>query len=221
VRYVSTRAIEFLKRPAEEVKMVVFHLGNGVTVTAVANAKVVDTSIGFATFSGVMMGTRSGDIDPGLIFHLHRHLGLTPDQIEHMIYRESGLLGVSGVSNDMRVVTEQALKGNARCRLALEIYAYMAKKYLGAFAAAMGGLNCVVFTAGIGENSAIIRSMICENMDFFGIKIVPSLNGKAVGGKEEVCISTPDSSTAVLVIPTDEEKMIALDTMKLANLGKQ
>ena len=220
VRYVSQRAIEYLNRPAEEIKLVVFHLGNGVTMTAVANGKAVDTSIGFATFSGVMMGTRSGDIDPGLIFHLHRHLCMTPDQIEHMLYRESGLLGVSGVSNDMRVVTEQALKGNERCRLALEIYSYMAKKYLGAFTAAMGGLNCVVFTAGIGENSAVMRSMICEKMDYFGIKIVPSVNEKAVGGKEIVCISTSDSPTAVLVIPTDEEKMIALDTMKLAGLGK-
>lgn len=220
VRYVSMRAIKFLQLQPEDVKMVVLHLGNGVTMTAVANGKVVDTSIGFATFSGLMMGTRSGDIDPGLIFHMHRQLGLSPEEIENILYRESGLLGVSGVSNDMRVITEKAQQGHARCQLALEIYAYMAKKYMGAFAAAMGGLNCVVFTAGIGENSAIIRGMICENMEYFGIKIDPAANASAVGGKAELRISTPDSSTAVLVIPTDEEKMIALDTMKLSRMNK-
>lgn len=219
VRYVSMRALEHLSMPPEETKIVVFHLGNGVTMTAVAGGKVVDTSIGFATFSGLMMGTRSGDLDPGLIFHMHRELGLSIEEIERIVYRESGLLGVSGISNDMRVVTEQALQGNARCQLALEIYTYMAKKYMGMFTAAMGGINCAVFTAGIGENSPIIRRMICDNMQYFGITIDSAANERAVGGKEELRISTPESPTAVLVIPTNEEKMIALDTMKLAGLG--
>jgi acetate kinase len=215
VRYVSQRAAAVLGRPLHELKTVVCHLGNGVTMTAVAGGKAVDTTIGFATFSGVMMGTRSGDIDPGLIFHMHRELDLSPDEIEHIIYKESGLLGVSGVSNDMRVISQQAAAGNERCQLAMEKFAYMAKKYLGAFAAAMGGLDCVVFTAGIGENSAAIRTMICEDLTFLGIELDEARNRKAVGGEGEMAIQRQGGKTAVLVIPTDEEKMIALDTMRL------
>ncbi len=216
-RYVSRRAAELLDRSPEALKMVICHLGNGVTMTAVQAGQSVDTSIGFATFSGIMMGTRSGDIDPGLIFHLHRQLGLSPDRIEQVVYKESGLLGVSGLSNDMRVVIEHAQAGHERCRLALEIFTYMTKKYIGAYAAAMGGLNCLVFTAGIGENSPVVREMACAGLEFLGIKLDSRKNAEAVG-KEEV-ISQPGSGASVLVVPTDEEKMIALDTMKLAGLG--
>jgi acetate kinase len=198
--------------------MVVLHLGNGVTMTAVAGGHAVDTTIGFATFSGVMMGTRSGDIDPGLIFHMHRQLGLSPDEIERIIYKESGLLGVSGVSNDVRVITEQAQAGNARCQLALDKFTYMAKKYIGEFAAAMGGLNCVVFTAGIGENSPLIRQMICEGLEFLGIELDEAQNGQAVGGKTEIMINKAAGKTAVLVVPTNEEKMIALDTKDIVGV---
>ncbi|MEZ4644966.1 MAG: acetate kinase [Chloroflexota bacterium] len=218
VRFVSQRAAEVLQRPLSELKMVVLHLGNGVTMTAVADGHAVDTTIGFATFSGVMMGTRSGDIDPGLIFHMHRQLGLSPDEIEHIVYKESGLLGVSGVSNDVRAITEQAQAGNERCQLALDKFAYMAKKYIGAFAAAMGGLNCVVFTAGIGENSPLMRQMICADLEFLGVALDEEKNQEAVGGKAEVMISEPGTGTAVLVIPTNEEKMIALDTKEIAGL---
>ncbi|MCA9960954.1 MAG: acetate kinase, partial [Anaerolineales bacterium] len=200
VRFVSQRAAEVLQRPLSELKMVVLHLGNGVTMTAVADGHAVDTTIGFATFSGVMMGTRSGDIDPGLIFHMHRQLGLSPDEIEHIVYKESGLLGVSGVSNDVRAITEQAQAGNERCQLALDKFAYMAKKYIGAFAAAMGGLNCVVFTAGIGENSPLMRQMICADLEFLGVELDEEKNQEAVGGKAEVMISEPGTGTAVLVI---------------------
>ncbi len=216
VRFVCQRAAEVLQRPLPDLKMVVLHLGNGVTMTAVADGHAVDTTIGFATFSGVMMGTRSGDIDPGLIFHMHRQLGLSPDEIERIIYKESGLLGVSGVSNDVRVIIEQAQAGNGRCQLALDKFAYMAKKYIGEFAAAMGGLNCVVFTAGIGENSPLIRQMICEGLEFLGVEVDAAMNEQAVGGKTEAIINKPEGKTAVLVIPTNEEKMIALDTMRLA-----
>ena len=216
-RYVSQRTAEVLNRALTELKMVICHLGNGVTMTAVQGGKSVDTSIGFATFSGIMMGTRSGDIDPGLIFHLHRQLGLSPDHIEHLLYKESGLLGVSGVSNDMRVVVEHAQTGNERCQLAMEIFAYMIKKYVGAYAAAMGGLDALVFTAGIGENSAIIREMVCTNMEFLGLELDLQKNQQAIG--REMVISKPAHRAAVLVIPTDEEKMIALDTMRLAGLG--
>ena len=216
VRYVSQRAAVVLERPLSELKMVVFHLGNGVTMTAVSGGKAIDTTIGFATFSGVMMGTRSGDIDPGLIFHMHRQLGLSPDEIEHIVYKESGLLGVSGVSNDMRVVEEEAAAGNERCQLALDKFAFMAKKYCGAFAAAMGGLDCLVFTAGIGENSPLMRRMICDDLQFLGVDLDADENEKAIRGKAEAVISKGE--TAVLVIPTNEEKMIALDTKEIAKL---
>ncbi len=216
VRYVSQRAAAVLKRPLSELKMVVFHLGNGVTMTAVSGGKAVDTTIGFATFSGVMMGTRSGDIDPGLIFHMHRQLGMSPDEIERIIYKESGLLGVSGVSNDMREVEAAAAAGNERCQLALDKFAFMAKKYCGAFAAAMGGLDCLVFTAGIGENSPTMRQMICDDLQFLGVELDAEKNEKAIRGKSEEVISSGE--TAVLVIPTNEEKMIALDTKEIANL---
>jgi acetate kinase len=212
-RYVSQRASEILRRPAAELKMVICHLGNGVTMAAVQGGKSVDTSIGFATFSGVMMGTRSGDIDPGLTFYLHRQLGLSLDEIERVFYKESGLLGVSGVSNDMRVVVEQAQAGNQRCRLAMEIFAYMTKKYIGAYAAAMGGINALVFTAGIGENSATIRAMVCDGLEFLGIELDQRKNAAASG--KEMIISRPAACAAVLVVPTDEEKMIALDTLRL------
>jgi acetate kinase len=216
VRYVSQRAAVVLERPLSELKMVVFHLGNGVTMTAVSGGKAVDTTIGFATFSGVMMGTRSGDIDPGLIFHMHRQLGLSPDEIENIVYKESGLLGVSGVSNDMRVIEEEAAAGNERCQLALDKFAFMAKKYCGAFAAAMGGLDALVFTAGIGENSPLMRQMICDDMQFLGVEVDAEKNEKAIRGKSEAVISC--GKTAVLVIPTNEEKMIALDTKEIASL---
>ncbi len=216
VRYVSQRSAEILQRPLSELKSVVFHLGNGVTMTAVDGGKAVDTTIGFATFSGVMMGTRSGDIDPGLIFHLHRELGMSPDEIEQVVYNESGLLGISGVSNDMRVIEEEALAGNERCQLALKKFAFMAKKYCGAFAAAMGGLNCLIFTAGIGENSPLMRQMICDGLEFLDVELDPVKNEKAIRGKSEEIISS--GKTAVLVVPTDEEKMIALDTRAIASL---
>jgi len=220
VRYVSMRAAQFLERPIEELNTVALHLGNGVTMTAVKGGKAVDTTIGFATFSGVMMGTRSGDIDPGIIYHMYRQLGMSPDEIERIIYRESGLLGLSGVSNDVREIEKQALAGNERCQLAMEKFAYMAKNYIGAFAAAMGGINCVVFTAGIGENSARMRSLICEGLEFLGVHIDEAKNQTAVGGKAEVNISMPGTSTAVVVIPTNEEKMIALDTQIIAGLAR-
>jgi acetate kinase len=218
VRYVSQQAAEFLNTPIQQLKMVVLHLGNGVTMTAVDGGLVVDPSIGFATFSGVMMGTRSGDIDPGIAFYLHRQFGYRIDEIENILYKQSGLLGISGLSNDMRTITKAAESGNEQCQLAMELFAYMAKKYLGSYAAAMGGVNCIVFTAGIGENSVEVRQMICEGLDFLGIRVDPSRNMTAVGGKQVVDIREEGCPTAILVVPTDEEKMIALDTRFLAKL---
>jgi len=152
---------------------------------------------------------------------MHRQLGLSPAEIERIVYKESGLLGVSGVSNDVRVITEAAQAGNARCQLALDKFAYMAKKYIGAFAAAMGGLNCVVFTAGIGENSPLMRQMICADLEFLGVELDETQNERAVGGRQAEMINKAEGKTAVLVIPTNEEKMIALDTARLTMSGER
>jgi len=213
-RYVGQRTVEVLKRPPEEVKMVICHLGNGVTIAAVNGGKSVDTSLGFTTVPGVMMGTRSGDIDPGLIFYLNRQLGLSLDRIDNILNRESGLLGVSGVSNDMRLIIENSRRGNERCQLAMEMFAYQVKKFVGAYAAAMGGIDALVFTAGIGENSPLTRVMICEGLEFLGIELDETKNNETLG--MEQIISSPSSTVKVLVIPTNEERMIVLDTIALA-----
>lgn len=213
-RYVGQRTVEVLKRPPEEVKMVICHLGNGVTIAAVNGGKSVDTSLGFTTVPGVMMGTRSGDIDPGLIFYLNRQLGLSLDRIDNILNQESGLLGVSGVSNDMRLIIENSRHGNERCQLAMEMFAYQVKKFVGAYAAAMGGIDALVFTAGIGENSPLTRAMICEGLEFLGIELDETKNNETLG--MEQIISSPSSTVKVLVIPTNEERMIVLDTIALA-----
>jgi acetate kinase len=209
-RYVARRATLLLDRPLEQLKMVICHLGNGVTIAAVDGGRSIDTSIGFATFSGVMMGTRTGDIDPGLIFYLVRNLGMTMDQVEQLYYRNSGLLGVSGVSNDMRTVTEHAAAGNARCQLALEMFCYRLRSYIGSYTAALNGLDAVVFTAGIGENAPLVRKMSCDGLGYLGLWIDDEVNQRTRA--VDAVISTPESRAKVLVIATDEEKMIALDT---------
>ena len=212
-RYVARRAAENLNRPLDALKMVICHLGNGVTIAAVDRGKSIDTSIGFATFGGVMMGTRTGDIDPGLVFYLVRDLGMTVDEVEQLYYRQSGLLGVSGVSNDMRVIVEQAQVGNDRCQLALDMFAYRVRSYIGSYAAAMGGLDAVVFTAGIGENSPEVRKLSCEGLGFLGLTVDDTLNAAARG---DAIISPPDSPAKALVVATNEERMITLDTAEIA-----
>jgi acetate kinase len=214
-RYVSRRAALLLDRPLEELKMVICHLGNGVTIAAVDGGRSIDTSIGFATFSGVMMGTRTGDIDPGLIFYLVRNLGMTMDQVEQLYYRKSGLLGVSGVSNDMRTVTEHAAAGNERCQLALEMFCYRLRSYIGSYTAALNGLDAVVFTAGIGENAPLVRKMSCEGLGYLGLWIDDEVNRRTRA--VDAVISTTESRAKALVIATDEEKMIALDTQEVVS----
>jgi acetate kinase len=212
-RYVARRAALLLGRPLEELKLVICHLGNGVTVAAVDGGRSIDTSIGFATFSGVMMGTRTGDIDPGLIFYLVRNLDMTMDQVEQLYYRKSGLLGVSGVSNDMRTITEHAAAGNERCQLALEMFCYRLRSYIGSYTAALNGLDAVVFTAGIGENAPLVRKMSCEGLGYLGLWIDDEVNNRTRA--TDAMISTPESRAKALVIATDEEKMIALDTREI------
>jgi acetate kinase len=210
IKYVSGRAATLVGKPLEELDMVVCHLGNGVSISAIKGGKSIDTSMGLTPLEGAVMGTRSGDIDPGVIFFLHRHLGLTIDDIDDLLNKRSGLLGLSGISNDMREIAQRSSQGDARCRLALEIFAYRVKKYVGAYAAALGGMDALVFTAGIGENFPSIRTMICEGLGFLGIELDIHRNERALA--TETVISNPDHGVAVLVVPTNEELMIALET---------
>ncbi len=212
-RWVAARAAEMLGRPIAETRLVICHLGNGVTIDAVEGGRSVDTSLGFGTISGVMMGSRSGDFDPFLIFHLHRTLGLDFDALERMIHKESGLLGISGKANDMREIVAGRAAGDARCALAFDMFCHMVRKYIGSYAAVMGGLDAVVFTAGIGENSAEVRAAVCEKLGFLGIVIDETANAATRG--RAASIGVAGSPTAVLVVPTDEERMIAVDTRDL------
>ncbi len=215
-KYVSLKAARLMDRPIEELKIVTCHLGNGSSITAVKNGKSVDTSMGFTPLEGLPMGTRCGVIDPAIITFLMEKENMTYQQINHYLNKESGVLGISGVSSDFRDLEAAAREGNERAKLALDIFAYSIKKYIGAYAAAMGGLDCVVFTAGIGENNPYIRQKACEGLEFLGIKIDEEKNQRMVGrmGREGE-ISTADSTVKVLVIPTNEELMIARETVEL------
>ncbi|WP_321501055.1 acetate kinase [Breoghania sp.] len=212
-RYVAQAAADMLSRPIEDLSMVVCHLGNGVTIDAVKGGRSVDTSLGFGTFCGVPMGTRAGEFDPAIIFHLVKEMGMTIEEVEAICYKKSGLLGVSGVSNDMREVEKRAAEGDTRCALALEIFVYHIRKTIGAYAAAMNGLDALVFTAGIGENCATVRSKVCAGLGVLGVQIDEGINGMVRDGHPN--ISSAEARVATLVVPTDEERMIAIDTVDL------
>jgi acetate kinase len=216
-RYVILRTAELLPQKIDKVKVIICHLGNGITIDAVDSGKSIDTSLGFTPMPGVMMGSRCGDIDPGVVLYMGKQLGLALDDIDEILNRQSGLLGISGVSGDMRRIVDAAEKGNSRSQLAIEMFSYQVKKYIGAYAAALGGLDALVFTAGIGENSPMVRAAICEGLEFLGIRLDTAKNDKTFA-KEEL-ISSADSIAKVLVIPTNEERMIALDTATLAFSG--
>ena len=215
-RYVSAKAAEFLGKPLESLKMITCHLGNGSSITAIENGIAVDTSMGFTPQEGILMGTRSGSIDPTIIPYLMKKRNLTPDQIQDLLNKKSGLLGVTGISNDSRNCEEAALAGNKRAQLALDILFDGIKKYIGGYTAELNGLDVLVFTAGIGENSPMTRVGVCKNMDYLGIKIDEEKNNNLKRGTMGD-ISAIDSKVKVLVIPTNEEYMIALDTKKLYN----
>jgi len=212
-RYVSKRVCDFLGVNPEEQRVITCHIGNGGSVAAVKYGKCMDTSMGLTPLEGVMMGTRSGDIDGGAVAFLQKKLGLDPDGISNLLNKKSGVMGITGISSDMREIDAAAEAGNEKAVLALQMYNYRIKKYIGAYAAAMGGCDIVVFTAGVGENQASMRSEVCKDMEWMGIKLDEELNKKIRG--EEAVISTPDSKVKVVVIPTDEELMIATDTMNL------
>ena len=211
-RYVSKRACDFLGIPQEGCKMVTAHIGNGGSLAAVVDGKCVDTTMGLTPLEGVMMGTRSGDIDGGAVTFIQKKLGLDADGISNLLNKKSGVQGLCGFS-DMRDVESAAKSGDQKALVAQESYFYRIKKYIGAYAAAMGGIDVLVFTAGVGENQSIMREMSCEGLEFMGIKIDKDVNNQ-IHGKEAI-ISTPDSKVKVVVIPTDEELMIATDTMSL------
>ncbi len=211
-KYVSREAASMMGRPLEELKIITCHMGNGTSFSAVEKGRSVDTSLGFSTMCGIPMGTRAGDFDPGIITHLMESEGFTPEDIHEMIYKKSGMFGVSGISSDMRDVEKGAEMGDKRAQLALDLVHYNARKYIGSYMAAMNGCDAVVFTAGIGENGWESREEICSGLTALGIEIDVEKN-KVRGERLE--ISTPGSKVKVFVIPTNEELMIAQDTLEL------
>ncbi|MBO5233036.1 MAG: acetate kinase [Prevotella sp.] len=211
-RYVSARALEFLGMKAEGTKVITAHIGNGGSLAAVVDGKCIDTSMGLTPLEGVMMGTRSGDIDGGAIAFIEKKLGLDADGVSNLLNKKSGVYGLCGYT-DMRDVASAAANGDTKAAIAQDSYFYRVKKYVGAYAAAMGGCDVLVFTAGVGENQSAIREVVCSDMEYMGIKLDKAKNDQIHG--EEALISTPDSKVKVVVIPTDEELMIASDTMAL------
>ena len=213
-KYVSTRAAAMLGKKPEEVKLISCHLGNGSSVAAVDGGKSVDTSMGFSPLAGVPMGTRSGDVDAGILQYLMNKYGMDIDQMLDVLNKKSGVEGLSGVSSDFRDLENAAEEGNELAILARDKFAYEVKKYVGAYAAAMGGVDAIIFTAGVGENDGGIRTAICQGLEFMGVKMDPATAG--IRGEEAV-LSAPDSSVKVLLIPTNEELMIAMDTAAIAS----
>jgi len=215
-RYVTARAAAMLRVPLDQFYGITCHLGNGCSMAAVAAGRCVDTTMGLTPLEGLVMGTRSGDIDPAIIFHLARNNGSDLDAIDALLNKKSGLLGLSGISNDCRTVLEAA-ETNERARLALDVFCYRIRKYVGAYLAALGRAHAIVFTGGIGENGGSIRRQALEGLESLGIEI--DLAANEVRGRE-ADISTPASRIRILVVPTNEELMIARDTLEIARRGK-
>ena len=212
--YVSQKAAEMLGKKPEDLKIITCHLGNGASITAVDGGKSVDTSMGLTPLEGLIMGTRCGDIDPAIIPFVMKKEGLDADGVDKLMNKESGVYGITGISSDFRDIEDAAAEGNQLAINALDAYAQRVKKYIGAYAAEMNGVDAIVFTAGLGENGIGMREMICADMDFMGIKLDPEKND--VRGKDRI-ISSDDSRVKVLLIPTNEELMIARDTLRLSN----
>ena len=217
-RYVSQRVCEILGLDVNNSRIITCHIGNGASVAAVLNGKVIDTSMGLTPLAGLMMGSRCGDIDASAVTYLMDKLGKKPQEMADYLNKQSGVLGITGISSDMRDVENAAQKGNKRAKLALEMYDYRIKKYIGAYAAALGGVDAIVFTAGVGENQTGTREQACAGLEFLGIKIDKVKNATIHG--EEAIISTPDSKVKVVVVPTDEEIVIARDTKELVEKAK-
>ncbi|MGI4866069.1 MAG: acetate/propionate family kinase [Janthinobacterium lividum] len=203
-QYVAAQAVAYLGQP--EARLITIHLGNGCSMAAVHKGKSLDTSMGFSPLAGLVMGTRSGDLDPSVLLHLLGPLGYTVEQVNTLLNKESGMLGLAG-ANDMRDISQALAAGDARARLAYDIYAYRIRQYIGAYAAVLNGLDAIVFTAGVGENDALVRSLVCQKMEFFGLALDEVKNQVRQPGLRD--LSQPDSRTKILVIPTNEELEIA------------
>ena len=209
-RYVSRRFAQLQAKPLEAYRVITCHLGNGCSICAVDRGRSVDTSMGFTPLEGLMMGSRSGDLDPEVVLYLITHEGRSPDDVRRILNNDSGLKGVSGLSNDMRDVLDAAGQGNERACLARDVFCYRAKKYIGAYLAAMGGADAIVFTGGIGENSAPVREQICSGLEQFGIHLDPNLNRQPGPGDRKI----GGSGVQIWVIPTNEELLIAEDAVR-------
>jgi len=210
--YVSKRAAAILDKPYESLKTIVCHLGNGASICAVKNGQSVDTSMGLSPLEGLVMGTRSGDIDPSAVEYIAKKEGLDLAGVINVLNKKSGVMGLSGVSSDFRDLEAAEKAGNERAATAQQVFNYRVLKYIGAYTAAMNGVDCICFTAGLGENNGVIRKQICDNLAYLGIQIDDEANSRR---GEEVVISTPDSKVKVLVIPTNEELAIARETVAL------
>jgi acetate kinase len=208
--FVARRAAELLGRPLEQVNLITMHLGNGASVTAVEGGRSIDTSMGLTPLEGLVMGTRTGDLDPAVIFMLHRREGLSVDQIDRLLNSQSGLKGLTG-ANDLREIERRAAAGDADAEEALDVYCYRIRKYAGAYTAALGRVDALVFTAGVGENSDAVRARVCEGLGGLGVALDPARN--AVRSRDARVISAGDSAVAVLVVPTNEELEIATQTL--------
>ncbi len=212
-RYVSKRACEILGVPYEKQRIITAHIGNGGSITAIKDGKSIDTSMGLTPVEGLLMGTRCGDVDAGALSFIMDKEGLDAKGLSDLINKQSGVFGLSGVSSDMREIEAAVADGDKKAILALQVYNYRIKKYIGAYAAALGGVDIIVFTGGVGENQWATRRDVCANMEYMGIKLDVEKNDKMRG--KEMVISTPDSKVTVMVVPTDEEFMIASDTMEI------
>lgn len=215
-KFVAERAAELLDRPIEQLRIITCHIGNGASIAAVEGGKSVDTSMGFTPLAGVTMGTRSGNLDPAIIPFLMEKTGKTAQEVINVLNKESGLLGISGISSDLRDIEQKAEEGDERAILALDVFASRIHKYIGSYATRMKGLDAIVFTAGVGENSDVVRARVLEGLEFMGVYWDPKLNAGLRG--KEAFINYPHSPVKVMVIPTDEEVMIARDAMTFGNL---
>ena len=217
-RYVAERLLECLRRGAEGSRFVLCHLGGGASVCATRDGRSVDTSMGFTPLEGLVMSTRCGDVDPGLVLHLIRQKGMTPDSVLELLYKKSGLLGLSGQSDDIRDLEPAAARGDRRARLALEVQAYRVRKSIGAYAAALGGLDAIALSGALAENSAALRGRVLSNLEFLGVRLDEDRN-RAAGPDASTQISADGSAVPVWVVPADEEWQIAREVAELLNAG--
>jgi len=216
-RFVSMTAAEMMGKKPEDIKMITCHLGNGASLAAIKGGKSVDTTMGFTPLAGVVMGTRCGDIDPAIVPFLVKEAGMSIEEADALMNKKSGVLGLSELSSDFRDIENAAKEGNKKAQLALDVFDYRVRTAIGTYVAALNGVDAIIFTAGLGENSASNRATICEGLTYLGIKIDPEKNGQR---GEALEISTPDSKVKVFVIPTDEELMIARDTKEIVESAK-